>query len=263
VRNAKLVVTVFDMIHEIYPSYFQDSADVTRKKRAAVRLADEVLCISRSTANDLVDKFGVPPEKIRVTYLGASSTFSEADIPAEMQSTISTRPYILYVGTRDGHKNFSRAITAYAQSARLLRDFDFVAFGGHALGVNDFELFRSLGIPSNRVRRQAGSDFELAKAYRQARALIYPSEYEGFGIPLLEAMCSDCPVVCSNASSIPEVVGEAGEYFDPLRVDGIQSALERVCYSESRRAELIVLGRRQQALFSWDKCVTETCKAYY
>ena len=91
---------------------------------------------------------------------------------------------------------------------------------------------------------------------------VYPSKYEGFGIPPLEAMSLDCPVICSNTSSIPEVVGDAGEYFDPYDVDSIMSSIERVLQSSVRRAELVLLGRERCKRFSWKRCAQETLAVY-
>ena len=107
-----------------------------------------------------------------------------------------------------------------------------------------------------------GGDDRLATLYRGASAFIYPSKYEGFGIPPLEAMHLECPVICSMTSSIPEVVGEAGEYFDPDDAESIRHAIERVLQSSDRRSELIALGRSRCNLFSWERCARETLDVY-
>ena len=119
-----------------------------------------------------------------------------------------------------------------------------------------------LGLTTAQVLQLGGGDERLSALYQAAAALVYPSKYEGFGIPPLEAMWLDCPVICSNSSSIPEVVGEAGEYFDPLDQDSIRSSMERVLQSTERRQELIGLGRIRRELFTWERCAQQTAEVY-
>jgi glycosyltransferase involved in cell wall biosynthesis len=226
-----------------------------------VREADAVLCISQSTANDLQRLLDVPPEKISVTHLGFSKAFLRPVIAAEIGSG-ARRPYLLYVGFRANYKNFARLLDAYAASSRLVRDFDLVAFGGPQFDDNERARIESLKLRPGAVLRQSGSDADLARAYGGAHALVYPSEYEGFGIPPLEAMGAGCLVICSNVGSIPEVVGDAGEYFDPLDPDSIQAAIERVVYDDERRAQLIERGHRRSVAFSWERCASETLDVY-
>jgi glycosyltransferase involved in cell wall biosynthesis len=257
--SVPTVVTVFDMIHEILPHEFPPRDPTSHAKRLSVERADLVLCISSSTASDLMRLFKVPERKIRITYLGLSDTFAHA---SPEHAAPHPRPYVLFVGHRGGYKNFAGAIKAYASSSRLRQSFDFVVFGGFAIGREEQALIDSLGLRPDTVRRLTGSDAELASAYRHARAFVYPSRYEGFGIPPLEAMASACPVVCSNVSSIPEVVGTAAEMFDPNDSEDIAAALERVCFDGARREALIAAGFERLSHFSWDRCADKTVQAY-
>lgn len=172
------------------------------------------------------------------------------------------RPYILYVGHRDGYKNFHTALLAYATSTRLATEFDLVAFGGPAFSTDEQAMIASLSLRPSSVVRLGGSDTELARAYRHARALVYPSRYEGFGIPPLEAMSCGCVVACSNASSIPEVVGDAALSFDPNDIDAARQALEESCFSEDTRARLLARGAIRVRELTWDRCARETIAAY-
>lgn len=258
-RGAKVVVTVFDLIHEIFPQYFPSSDRTAALKDRAIADADAVICISQSTANDLQRLLNVPAEKIAVTQLGFSSVFALAESAA---STGASRPYVLYVGHRAGYKNFARVLEAYGASSRLARDFDLVAFGGFPLSAEERAQIDGLKLRPDAVRRQVGSDDGLARMYAGARALLYPSEYEGFGIPLLEAMSAGCPVICSNVSSMPEVAGNAGEYFDPHDVESMRFAIERVAYDEQHRDGLIERGRIRCREFSWERCADETIAVY-
>lgn len=257
-RGARHVLTVYDLIHERYGEMFENSDLTIGPKKAAALRADHVICISESTRRDLVTMCGVPVEKTTVIYLGADLAFLSAS-PAK---DVGSRPYLLYVGNRDGYKNFSSFLSAYAASTRLKSEFDIVCFGGGLFNAGEWALANKLGVQREHLIHRAGPDIVLAGLYRNAHLFVYPSLYEGFGIPPLEAMAADCPVVCSNTSSLPEVVGEAGEYFDPTNEESMMVAMETVAFSESRRVELVALGRIQSSKFSWEKCALETLDVY-
>lgn len=260
VGDVPVVLSVFDMIHELFPENFAADDAVIRSKRSSVNAADHVICISQSTANDLVRLFDVPRSKISVIYLGYSDVFAQPTPQGE--SPPHDRPYLLYVGQRDGYKNFDTALRAYAASRSLREAFDFVVFGGPALSAEEHALIASLSLRLGSVVRMGGSDKDLARAYRHARAFVYPSKYEGFGIPPLEAMSSGCVVVSSNASSIPEVVGDAAISFDPWDIDDMRLGFERACLDDTTRQHLLIAGAHRVREFSWDRCARETVVAY-
>lgn len=257
-RSVQTVLTVFDMIHEKFPADFPPRDRTSRDKRLAVARADHVLCISRSTQRDLVDLFGVDEAKTSVTHLG----FSVAPRRAQPLAPTGRDPLLLYVGQRRGYKNFAGFLRAYAASPRLRRDCRVLAFGGGPFSPSEHALRRDLGLTDAQVRQTGGPDALLADLYGRAAALVYPSLYEGFGLPLLEAMANGCPVACARASSIPEVAGEAAEYFDPLSVEDMTQALERVLYADERRHALAALGQRRAAQFTWDACARRTREIY-
>lgn len=259
--HTPIVLTVFDMIHELFPDNFPPTDPIVRCKAACVAAADHVLCISQSTANDLMRLFGVPAEKISITYLAYSDIFAQTSVTNEVPPHV--RPYVLYVGHRRGYKNFETALRAYSSSARLRQEFDLVTFGGPAsFSATEQATMANLSLRAGSVVRLGGSDEALARAYRHARAFIYPSRYEGFGIPPLEAMASGCVTVCSDSSSIPEVVGDAGLLFNPEDVDEARQALEDACFDEALRAQLLTRGSARVREFSWDRCALETVAAY-
>jgi glycosyltransferase involved in cell wall biosynthesis len=255
-----VVLSVFDMIHELFPKSFGTHDPTFRNKYPSIKAADHLICISESTADDLMRLFDVPRAKISVTYLACSDVFAAAAPTGEVPP--HSRPYLLYVGQRAGYKNFDTALLAYASSPQLRDEFDFAVFGGHTLSRDEQELIDSLKLRPGTIVRLNGSDQELARAYRHARAFVYPSKYEGFGIPPLEAMSSGCVVVSSNASSIPEVVGDAAAVFDPTSIDDARRALEEACFSESTRARLLSAGADRVRQFTWDRCARETSAAY-
>ena len=153
-------------------------------------------------------------------------------------------------------------LQAYAASPKLSEDFDVICFGGGGFTADEINQFSGLGISGKRIHQLAGDDTVLAEHYRAASVFIYPSLYEGFGIPPLEAMSFDCPVVCSNVSSIPEVVGNAAEMFNPYEVDAIRLAIERVVTDDRLRQTLIERGRERIKVFSWERCARETLDVY-
>lgn len=259
-RGVPMVVTVFDMIHELFADQFSPSDPTSANKRLSVASADHVLCISHSTARDLTRLFGVPPGKISVTHLGYSESFSSPP-PAE-ETPPHIRPYVLYVGHRTGYKNFEAALRAYAASSRLVREFDFLVFGGPSLSPLEHAFAQKLGLRSDALRQLGGNDAELARAYRHARTFVYPSLYEGFGIPPLEAMAAGAVVASANTSSLPEVVGDAAITFDPTDIDQIRNAVESACFDEDRRLRLVASSKERIRQFSWEACAEATMRSY-
>lgn len=259
-RAPKRVVTVYDMIHERLADSFEPADRTAELKACAVQQADHVICISECTRRDLIEFLDVPPEKITVIYL-ASSMPIVANEGRRSRHTLSQRPYLLYVGARSGYKNFWRFAEAVASSAALA-EFDVICFGGGGLTVSERERLSVLGLDGQRLRQMPGDDTLLAQCYQGASCFVYPSLYEGFGIPPLEAMANGCPVVCSDTSSIPEVVADAGEYFDPQDTEAVAHAIERVALSRERTRELIEKGFVRARAFSWDQCADLTLAVY-
>jgi glycosyltransferase involved in cell wall biosynthesis len=259
--NAKRVLTVYDMIHEKYADSFEGSIETSNPKRTAAQRADHVICISESTRQDLINICQIPIEKTSVIYLGVDSIFCAVPQDADMRLNLPKK-FILYVGKRDGYKNFARFLSAFAMSPYLKEHYSVVCFGGGKLSISELTLASAAGLMPNQLRLYSGGDDLLASIYRQADALVYPSLYEGFGLPPLEAMVSGCPVICSNTSSLPEIVGSAGEYFDPTSQESMIEAMEGVMSSLERRQDLIGKGYEQAAKFSWEMCAKETLGVY-
>ncbi len=258
-RSAMRVLTVFDMIHERLPGEFSAKDKTSRLKALAVKRADHVICISENTRRDVVELFGVEPQKTSVVYLGHSfqvAGFANQLVQAHRQ------PFLLYVGKREGYKNFAALVRALGASRLPSAGFNLVCFGGGPLSASEISHMRACQLNPDLVTHCAGTDEILAGLYQQATLLVYPSLYEGFGIPPLEAMALGCPVACTNASSLPEVVGDAAELFDPTNIAQITAALEAVALSPERARDLSRLGRERPRLFSWKKCAEDTLSLY-
>jgi len=258
-KGAARILTVYDMIHERFAETFPDRDKTSLYKRAAVERADHIICISHSTKRDLCEMFHVPPEKVSVVHLGFEKF---PDTGKQTQSVIGDNPFLLFVGNRGGYKNFEGMLRAVASRRELFDTFDIVVFGGGEFNATEMNLIQSVGLRSRSVHHFNGADTLLGQLYRDASAFVYPSLYEGFGLPPLEAMAHRCPVVTSNTSSMPEVVGQAGEYFTPDDIDEQAQAICNVVFDTSRRDDLIQSGQERLEHFSWGRCAQETCAVY-
>ncbi len=256
--NTLRFITVYDMINEKFPQSFSRFDHIRKIKASAVKRADHIICISHNTKNDLIDYLDIDPDKISVVYL----SYMHHHLDGQNFSKLTSRPYLLYVGGRQPYKNTTRLLKAFARSKALHTELDLVFFGGNKLQPNERQRFSDLGINASQILHLAGDDSLLAQLYTQATALVYPSLYEGFGLPLLEAMSYGCPVVCSNTSSMPEIAGKAAEYCNPEETDSIQRAIENVVFNPERSQQLIQSGFNQAKKFSWNRCARETLQAY-
>jgi len=258
-KKSIVVLTVYDMIHERFSDQFSPLDSTIKEKAIAVARADHIVCISEQTRKDLIEFLKVSPDKISVVYLGFTLT-CEPDLIKRVDE--NSQAFLLYVGARAGYKNFENLLKAYAASNYLSTNFELICFGGGAFTSKELAMIKTLNLNVKNVRQVSGSDEMLAGFYEASSAFIYPSFYEGFGIPPLEAMSFACPVVCSNVSSIPEVVGDAAEMFDPYDIQSIQSAIERVVQDEELKKELIKRGKARIKQFSWERCAKETFQVY-
>ena len=253
--KRRLVVTVYDMLQEIFPEEIDPKGTDRRAKKLAVERADLVICISQNTKKDLVEYYRVPESKIRVIPLAANNfTKSTEDLPINSK-------YFLFVGTRWSYKNFYRFATAFSQVAKTEKDVS-LCLVGPTLTKYEEKFFAHLGITDKVVSLGYTSDSMLAALYSKCIALVYPSLYEGFGIPLLEAMQNDAPVLASRSSSIPEVTGDAALLFDPRSESSMKEAMKEILQKSSLREELIYKGRVRASHFSWERSVQKTIEAY-
>lgn len=258
-ENVPNVVTVYDMIYELYPEQYPANDHTAARKKVAVGNADKVICISHSAARDLNRIYDVPMSKIEVVYLASRDlSVAGSDRPVDGPAA---RPYFLFVGNRGGYKNFSALVEAYSSGKDLSENFDLVAFGGGGFSPGELAMIEGFGL-SGKVRQVGGGDGLLSTLYGGAHALVYPSLYEGFGLPPLEAMSTDCPVLSSNTSSMPEVIGDAALFFDPGSIESMVHALEEISHNDALRAGLIEKGKDRLSMFSWDRCARETLSVY-
>ena len=259
--KSPVVITVFDLIHEIYPEEFASEQNASFVKKRSIERADHLICISNNTKNDLIRFYGVDPSKISTIYLGADSF----DINAHLQrdrKLVNKNPFILYVGERAGYKNFSRFFLAYAESKLLIENLDLIVFGAKKFTRKEADLFRAFNL-EHKVKHVSGADSILAELYQTASLMVYPSLYEGFGIPPLEAMAFGCPVIASNTSSIAELLHGTAPLFNPYDQDDIKDKMENILQLDPNQKDgLITKGLELSNKFTWERCAAETIDLY-
>jgi glycosyltransferase involved in cell wall biosynthesis len=251
------VCTVVDMIPELLPHYFPEG-NPHRRKREVVHASDMVLSISESTTRDLVEFYGYPASRVVTTPLGIDCR-AFADVPKV--SHPFRPPYLLFVGLRHRYKNFRRFGLAAAAVLAAHPEVSLALVGGGALLESEREIFVRAGV-FDRVVQANVADEALPTIYREAEVFVFPSEYEGFGLPILESFACACPVAASRASSFPEVGGPAIEYFDPQSTDDIAQSIERILNSRSHADELRRLGSERVKAYSWQRTAELTAEAY-
>lgn len=259
VRSRRIVVTHHDCIYERFP-VFRHVKEVLRAKKVTFARADAITCTSESARRDLLEFYAVDATKTRVIHLGVTP-LPRSPLAAERLRAYTRREYLLYVGFRAGYKNFKGLLEAFRETG-LYHSFDLLALGGEPLTQEEADLIAQLGLTGSIISVPAASDSLLAEAYAGAKLFVYPSLWEGFGLPPLEAMSVGCPVAASHISAIPEVCHDAPFYFYPADEDSFNSALLRGINDDEARQRAIERGREVARLYRWDKCGEETLALY-
>lgn len=247
--GLKTVVTVHDLGSEYLPQLHQFKQQLYLKyvTRYQLNSATKLIAVSKATKEDLIKKAGINPEKISVVYEGYDKKLFK---PA----TSDRGEYFLFVGTVQPRKNIGRLIAAFSKVSNKL-----VIVGSKGwLSDEIYQLPKKLGIEDRVKFLGYVPDEKLPALYAGAIALVSPSLYEGFGLPILEAQACGCPVITSNTSSMPEVAGKGAILVDPYNVEAIAHAMIRVKESRSQRVKMIKAGWKNVKRFSWEKCARET-----
>lgn len=255
-EKIKNILTVYDMILELYYKKKLNYKNHLIKKKNSINNSDHIICISKNTKKDLINIYNIDEKKISVVYLGTNL------LEKGNKEFCKDKDFILYVGSRRDYKNFENLIKAYSISKKMKNDLNLVFFGGEKYSSADASIIKSYNLEKKNIKFISGDNSLLQSYYINASLFVYPSLYEGFGLPILEAMINSCPVVCSNTSSLPEVAGEAAEYFDPKNPEDISEKMERIIFDNNLSKELIRKGLIQSKKFSWRKCAEETLHVY-
>lgn len=256
-KKCKTVITVYDLIHEIFEEKYNFRYPKKFKKNYILS-SDWIICISENTKKDLIKFYNVDKKKISVIPLA----YNKSKDFVKIDDIFLELPYLLYVGARDNYKNFENFIIAYSTSSKLRKDFRIVCFGGGPFNDSEKKLMQNLDIDISNIKYISGSDQQLNYVYMKAKAYVCPSLYEGFGLTILEAMNMNCPIISSNAGSLPEVGGDFIEYFDPYNIDEIKDKIEKVVYSEANILKQKKNFSKNLQKFSWEATAKETMYIY-
>jgi len=272
-RTIKKVITVYDLIPLLYPEYFKfDESGLISRVLASIDENTWVTCISESTRNDLCNYLpAIDPAKVFVTPLAASATFYPCQDRAELDRVrkkydIPDGPYVLSLSTLEPRKNIAQTIRSFFRlvEEEKIADLSLVLVGPK--GWNFDAIFNEIA-SSPKMRDRVivtgyAPDEDLAPLYSGAMMFVYPSFYEGFGLPPLEAMQCGVPVITSNTSSLPEVVGDAGIYVSPNDGLALSQAMLDIYQSDILRRQMSADSLDQAIKFSWKRCADQTIDVY-
>jgi len=268
--RCRSVVTIHDCIHLMFPQYLPNRVAYAYARAsmwAAARCSNRILTVSEASKRDILHLFSVKPEKVVVVYNAIDEHFS-ATPTDEHVARIRERyqldhKFVLYVGNIKPHKNLVRLIEAFSQLRRTHDDLKLLIIGDE---ISKLPALRR-AVHSNKLHKHVRflgylKDDTLTVLYRLASVFVFPSLYEGFGLPPLEAMASGTPVVTSNVSSLPEVTGDAAVLVDPYDVESIEDGMRRILDDPKLAADLRAKGLRRAREFSWERSVEKIQKVY-
>ena len=279
------VVTIHDLILTRFPSrrastlpaafYWFKQAAYRFVIKTAIRRARRVIAVSEFTRRDIIGRFKAKSEKIVVTYEGVAdlSKNEMPAVPVNPENILNNyhlhKPFLLYVGNAYPHKNLERLVSAFSVLRHHHPELSLVLVGKDDYFYQRVKnkakmlgLWRKDGTESPVIFPGYVPDVDLKIFYQQARLYVFPSLYEGFGLPPLEAMAHGCPVASSNQASLPEIIGEAAMYFNPYDEKEIVSSLDNLLADETRRRNLVASGYKRIQLFSWQECARQTLAIY-
>ena len=269
--RARAVVTIHDIIHVLYPQFLPNRAALLYARvmiRRALRRADRIITVSYNSKRDLVDYFGVAPARVDVVYNGVAGQY-HAGIPREERDRVTAkyglpRPYLLFLGGEKPHKNVRNVIRAFGEARReRALPHALVLAGPMPKNRSRVEaLIAAHDLESRVFRTGVVPEEDLPGLFAGADAFLYPTLYEGFGLPVVEAMACGIPVLTSSTSALQEIAGGYAYLVDPMDVDAIARGIVDLATDPRRRAEFADLGKRRARDFSWDKTAEQTLKVY-
>jgi len=254
-KNKPMVITAHDVLYYLFHKNNPKREWLLEMDIKAANMADKIIAISENTKRDYIQYFGIDEKKIEVIHHGI-----EKNKQTIYKNRIEENPYILFVGIRYDYKNFSRFAKAFSIISEKNPEIRLICTGFPFSDSEKNEL-KSLNI-IDKTKLILATEQEMAQLYHDAEMFVFPSTYEGFGMPILEAMVYDCPVVLSNTSCFPEIAQDAGLYFNPYEVDDIVDKITNMLMNVDLRKRYIELGKKRLSGFSWDKCAAEHVKTY-
>lgn len=263
------IVTIYDMVYKLFPETMaQDNLDLLNKiMPRSISESTKILTISENSKREISEILGVSPDKIAIAYPGFDPTvfriIPEEDSSKTLDKFNFKKPFILYLGTLEPRKNIERIIEAYASLTHIQTHYDLVLAG--SIGWKSEKIFQLIEQYSLKEKVHLTgyiSQAEQIALYNKATCFVFPSLYEGFGMPALEAMACGCPVITSNTSSLPEVVGNAGKLVNPLEVGEIASAIQTIIEDDTLRNTMIARNIEQIKQFTWTNTAKSVIELY-
>ena len=270
--RSHAVVTIHDIIHLLYPQFLPNRAALVYARvmiRRALRRADRIITVSYNSKRDLVDYFGIVPSQVDVIYNGVSPEFrpdvSEGERDRVARKYGLHRPYLLFLGGEKPHKNVQNVVRAFGEARRMQPGLPHVLALAGPMPKNPARidaLISALDLSVAIARPGRIEDEDLPGLFAGADALLYPTLYEGFGLPVVEAMACGTPVLTSSTSALQEIAGGYAYLVDPLDVDAIARGILLLATDPKLRADFVELGRKRALDFSWDKAAERTLEVY-
>lgn len=270
--RGRAVVTIHDIIHLLYPQFLPNRAALLYARvmiRRALSRADRIITVSYNSKRDLVDYFGILPSRVEVIYNGVSERF-RPDVPEEERRLVAEkyglpRPYLLFLGGEKPHKNMQNVVRAFAEARRSRPGLPHALVLAGAMPKNSARIDALIAaLDLGRVVARPGliDEDDLPGLFAGAEALLYPTLYEGFGLPVVEAMACGTPVLTSSTSALQEIAGGYSYLVDPLDVDAIARGIVALATDERIRSDFVLLGRKRALDFSWEKAAEKTLEVY-
>lgn len=255
------IISVMDIAYLRFPEMFrrEDLYQLKSWTKYSVKKASKVITISQSSKDDIIKYYSVPEDKVKVIYLGLKDLNSNMSSSLKLKEFGIKHDFILFVGTLQPRKNIAKLIQAFSILPKTIQDAHQLVIIGKKGWLYDDILIapKQFGVEDNVLFLDYVSDEDLPLFYRNAKVFVLPSLYEGFGLPVLEAMRFDCPVITSNISSLPEAGGDAALYTDPNDENDIARQIEKVVSNEKLRQEMIEKGREHFKKFTWQKAAKD------
>ena len=262
IGKKPFVLTIYDMIHETYPELFSADNKIARQKKILAQKAEKIIAISENTKKDIIKFIGINEDKILVIHLGNSINRQENNlkINTDLLKKLPEK-YILFVGNRASYKNFNNFSKALIPLFKINKKLNAVCAGGGEFSDKEINFFKTFNI-TDKLRQYSVNDYDMTLLYKNALVFVFPSLYEGFGLPILEAFNCGCPVAASNRGSLPEIAGNAAAYFNPEDISSITDAINNIIADDGTKEKMKKNGFEQLKKFSWEKTAEKTLDVY-
>ncbi|KQS94329.1 glycosyltransferase family 1 protein [Chryseobacterium sp. Leaf394] len=257
INGKPFVLTVYDMIHELLPEYFiDDEFRVVERKALLLDKATKIIAVSHNTKKDIVKVYPhINPDKIVVVYHGTSIKIDSGirvDLPEN---------YVLYVGARPNYKNFKFLVRSVEPLLKKDSSLMLIAAGGGKFDDEEIAFLKGLGVEKQVVQKRFEEN-ELGHFYKNAKCFVFPSLYEGFGIPVVESMACGCPIILSKHGSLPEIAGDAGIYFDSESENDLKEKIEELINNPEMRAGYAKKGLEHVKKYDWNDAAEQCLQVY-